>query len=252
LHLSPLPMFRRFQHDGFHRHAVILRGAYVGSAIVETVPLMIGSALDLASIIMVLLLLRRAGGLVIALSFIAGITATRLVQGALFGIAAGNVDTSEGSNDARTIVTVLLLVIGILMLVTALRLFLKGDDPDAPPPKWMQLVGTMTAPTACAIGAGILLITPKHWVFMLGAIGVIREADVSRTQAIVVFLLFVLGAMAFVIAPILAYIAAPTRSGPVLRGLASWMERYNRQITIAVSLFFGVYFVWKSLEALLR
>jgi hypothetical protein len=223
----------------------------MGSTIAEILPLMIGSALGPAPIIMVLLLLRRPGGLLIACSLVGGMTATRLVQGALFGRVASSVDTSDGKNDSSTIVTVLLLVIGILMLVTALRLFLKEEDPDAPPPKWLQLIGTMTPRTAFAIGAGMLLIAPKHWVFLLGAIGVIREADISQSQGITAFLIFVLGAEALLISPLLAYTVAPSRSGPALAKLADWMERKNLQIAIAVALIFGLYFTWKALDGLL-
>ncbi len=39
---------------------------------------------------------------------------------------------------AGPIVTSFLLVIGILLLATALRQVVTGEDPDAPPPRWVR------------------------------------------------------------------------------------------------------------------
>lgn len=223
----------------------------MGSAILDMVPLMIGSAMVPAPIIMVLFLLRKQGGSAIASSFVGGRIVARLVLGSIFGLVSSNIDTSDGKNDSRTFVTVLLLVIGIVMLVTAIRLFLKEEDPDAPPPKWMKLIDTMTARTAFGIGSGIVVIALKHWFFLIGAVGVIHEADLSRSQGIIAFVVFVLGAEALVLTPVVSYALAPARTGPVLHKMAGWMERNNRQIAVAVSLIFGVYFLWKSLAELL-
>jgi hypothetical protein len=43
------------------------------------------------------------------------------------------------------------------------------DDPDAPPPKWMAMVDSLTPLKALGFGFGLLLICGKCWVFMLGS-----------------------------------------------------------------------------------
>jgi len=223
----------------------------MGSAIAQVVPLLLVSALLPAPIIIVLLLLRNERGLAIASAFVAGMTAMRLVQGGLFGIAFRDIGTGNGDGEAGVVKSILLLVIGILMLVTALRIVLKEEDPDAPPPRWMALIEGATPARAFLLGAGLLTIAMKHWVLVLSAIAVIHDAEVGRAQGVVVFLIFVLGAQALLIAPIVATAVAPAGSAAVLQGVSAWLERNNRPIKIGAAAIFGVYFVWTGLGGLL-
>lgn len=223
----------------------------MGSVIANLLPLIAGSAIVPVWIIMVILILGGAGGRGKAFAFVAGLTTVRLVQGVLFGLVFNNTDTSGGENDARTITAVLLLVVAILMLITAARQFLADDDPDAPPPKWMKLLDSLTPVRAFAMGAGLILIAAKHWVFMFGALSTIREGDLSRTESIVAFLFFVIGAELLLILPVVYAVIAPDSSTATLGSVSDWLERHNRPIVIAVSLVFGLFFLWKSLNALL-
>jgi hypothetical protein len=80
------------------------------------------------------------------------------------------------------------------------------------------------------------------------ALGVIRDADLSRTQDIVVFFFFVLSAEPLALAPIAVYAVAPAQSAAVLQRTGNWLEWHNRKIDIVVSVIFGAYFVWTSLD----
>jgi hypothetical protein len=46
-------------------------------------------------------------------------------------------------------------------------------------------------------------------------------------------------------------IVVPERSQNLLKQASEWLEAYNRPITIAVSLIFGVLFAWKGVAVLL-
>src|SRR3954462_2565830 len=141
----------------------------MGSAIANLLPLMIGSALVPSYVIVVLMLLRNSHGLLKASAYVGGMTAIRLVQGAIFGPVLNGSDKRGSSNELKTIVSVLLLVIGIVMLATAGMLLLKGEDPDAPPPRWMKMIDTIKPIFAFGIGAVWLLFSPKPWVFVLSS-----------------------------------------------------------------------------------
>ena len=223
----------------------------MGSAIAQIVPLILVSAVLPAPIVIVLLLLRNERGLAIASAFVGGMTAVRLLQGGLFGIAFRDLGAGNGDDEAGAVEAVLLLVVGILLLVTALRVMLKEDDPDAPPPRWMGLIERVTPLRAFLFGAGLLIIAMKHWVLVLSAIAVIHDAEVSRAQGVVVFLIFVLGAQALLIAPLVATAVAPAGSAAVLRGASAWLERNNRPIKVGAAAIFGVYFVWSGVSGLL-
>jgi hypothetical protein len=160
-------------------------------------------------------------------------------------------DTSAGNNDPRTVVSVVLLIIGVLMLVTAVRLMAKEDDPDAPPPKWMSALQGLSPIKAFGLGALLLTIAAKHWVFTLGALSIIADASIGQPGSTATFLVFVLGAELLVLAPLAAYVVAPKRSLAIFESAGNWLEVHNNQIMIIVSGVFGAYFLWKSLTNLL-
>ena len=65
-----------------------------------------------------------------------------------------------------------------------------------------------------------------------------------------VYLIFVLAAQSLVLAPVVVALVAPAQSARLLDTALAWLERNNRVITIAVSLIFGVWFVWKGVTGL--
>ena len=64
-------------------------------------------------------------------------------------------------------------------------------------------------------------------------------------------LLFVIGAQLLMVIPILVTALAPAQAGRLLDSAQGWLERNNRVITIAVSLIFGLWFVWKGVTGLM-
>jgi threonine/homoserine/homoserine lactone efflux protein len=108
----------------------------------------------------------------------------------------------------------------------------------------------MTPVKAFLFGAGVLLIAPKFWVFTLGAISVIGEADLGRRDSIVTYLLFVLVASALNVTIVLVAFLVPTRSAAWLDGASGWLTRHNRVIVTVVSLVFGTWFLIKALKDL--
>jgi hypothetical protein len=48
-----------------------------------------------------------------------------------------------------------------------------------------------------------------------------------------------------------AYAVAPQGSAMLLKRMSDWLIQYNRPITIAMTLIFGVYFAWQGVSGLL-
>jgi hypothetical protein len=138
-----------------------------------------------------------------------------------------------------------------MLLITALRTYHYEDDPDGPPPRWMALLDSLTPLKTFVIGAVMVLLGFKLWIFTLSAIGVIREAELNRSQNILTYLVYVVGAELFFLLPVIIYAVAPQQSAATLKTSTAWLERHNRPITIAVSLFFGAIFFWKGSTGLL-
>jgi hypothetical protein len=221
----------------------------MGETIIKIMPFIIGSAVVPLQIMMVILLLNSPKqGLTKAIFLAGGMTAVRLLQGVIFGLILSPGDTSGKS----PVVSTLLLVLGILLLITAYKQWRNENDADDPPPKWMVMLDTLTPHKAFEMGAGLVLISGKFWVFTLSAIGVIEEADLGQPSSTVAFLLFVLLAQSLLLLAILVRVIIPERSMSILETISAWLTRYNRPIVLTVSLVFGLLFFVQGASGLLQ
>jgi hypothetical protein len=215
------------------------------------VPLIIGSALVPIQIVITTMLLRSKAGRMTAVAWLSGMTAVRLGQGLVFGLIIGNrAADASASAGPSTPVSLLMLVVAILFYVTAIKQLLNHPDEDAPPPKWMAMVGSVTPGRAFGLGSGILLVNVKLWVFTLGAISAIGLAGLGQGAAAVTFLAFVLLAESIHIMVIGLAFAMPARSAAMLDGIVGFLARYNRVIMIVLGAVFGTWFLVKALSGL--
>jgi hypothetical protein len=133
------------------------------------------------------------------------------------------------------------------MWVTALRQVFARDEPGALIAKWLTLLTALTPLRAFGLGALLVVTSPRAWLFLLSAIGLIGEAELSTTQRIVAFLFYALGAELLLVTPILVALWAPEKFDT----LADWLRTYDRQITIVVSLIVGGFFLWYGASGLI-
>jgi hypothetical protein len=218
----------------------------------DLLTLSVAAALLPVWVIITLFLLRSEGGLGKASAFLAGATAVRLLQGVVFGFVFGSAEAGTDPADAGPgpIVATLLLLVGILMLVAAFKKWRKEEDPDESP-KWMEKLTGVSTPKAFGMGALLMTIAIKQWVFTLTAIAIIERAGAGVATSIFAFLVFVVIALLPTVTPIIAYAIAPQGSARILDAFQAFLQRHNRVITIAVSLIFGVWFVWKGVTGLI-
>ena len=221
-----------------------------GSVLVDLLPLVIGAAVVPIPIIIVLLLLSNQGGLLKGAAFIGGAIVLRLAQGIVFGYIFTSDPAATSETGGNLIISTLLLVMGILMLITAFKKWDKEEDPDAPPPGWIATLGSLTFLKAFGMGAALVAIAAKQWVFTLSAIGVIGKAQLTPPASIGLFLFFVLAAQALALIAVIAYAVAPRPAGRVIARACEWLERNDRLILIAFSLIFGLFFLFKGIAGL--
>lgn len=219
------------------------------SIVVALLPFIIGSAVvPLQIIIVILLLTSGSRGPLKAIAFVLGMTLARLVQGFLFQriISSGSGDPADVV-DLSTIKATVLMLLGIFLLITAYRKWANEPDPDAPPPKWMTMLDGITPLRSFLFGAGIILIAVKLWVFTLGALAVIDEAQLGQASN-TVFLVYVLLAQSILILAILLRLIVPKRAARLLGSFSAWLETHNRQIVMIVSLVFGLLFFYQGVS----
>ena len=211
--------------------------------------MILGSAVVPIQIVLTVLFLRSDAGRFTAVAWVAGMLVIRLGQGLVFGLLFSSTSQPSGSeNDPSVIVSTILLVTAVLFLVTAGRAAFQEEDPDAPPPRWLRMTESITPLRAFLLGAGLLLIGVKFWVFTLGAIAAIQEAALGRGESIVAFLLFVVLAASIQLALIAVAYLMPHRSEAVLDRVGALLTRYDRWIVIAIGVVFGTWFLIKALN----
>jgi hypothetical protein len=215
------------------------------------VPLILGSAVVPVQIIITILLVQSPAGRSSAVAYVGGMTAVRLVQGLVFGLLLGTSTVDDTATEGpRLAVSLLLLVIAILMFVVALKAYLAHPDEDAPPPKWMAMIDSITPAKAFLVGLGLIAVGAKFWVFTLGAIAAIGAAQLGQPASTLAFLVFVVLVMAVHLTILAMAFLFPTRSDAVLGRLRTSLAAHNRAIMIALGLTFGIWFLLKSLVGL--
>jgi len=223
----------------------------MGEVIVKLIPFIIGSAVVPLQLMMIILLLSNPRqGLAKAISLVAGMTVVRLLQGIVFGLIFSSEAGESGGKGP--VASLLLVVLGILLLITAYKQWRSEPDADDPPPKWLTMLDSLTIPKAFGMGAGLVLISGKFWVFTLAAIGVIGEAQLGQPSSSIAFLLYILLAQSLLLLAILVRILLPNQSKTVLEAISVWLTRNSRPIVLVVSLVFGVLFFIQGVVGLLK
>ncbi len=214
-------------------------------------PLFLGSALVPIQLVLTVLLLRSREGVKAAAGFLLGMTVVRLAQGALFGLVFANSSNAEKqSSSSGYVLATLLLVIGVVLLASGVRALAGHDDPDAPPPKWMTIIDSVSPLKAFALGGGLLLIQPKFWVFTLGAISAIGQSNLGQPSATLTYLAFVALAEILIISLVIYAAVFRERSVLALVRISTWLESNNRHLMVGVGLVFGLWFSIKGLAGL--
>jgi hypothetical protein len=223
------------------------------TVLISLLPYIIGSAVVPLQIIIGLLLLKSPNqGLFKAVAYVAGMTLTRLLQGLIFGLILSESSAlTEESNGKNSIISTLLLVLGILLLIAAYKKWQGKEDPDDSPPKGLTMIDSLTPLKAFGIGLGLPLIAAKLWVFTLSALATIVAAQLGQLSSAIVYFLFILLAESLLLLPIMARILIPERSQYFLTKLSVWLTKNSRPITIVVSLVFGLFFLHSGITGLL-
>ena len=219
----------------------------IGKILVNLVPLAIGAAVGGPMwIVMTLLLLRNDRGVSKAAAFAAGAFAVRFLQFALFSRIFGAVLKSGGEAELAAVSSVLFLLAGIILLITAVRTWFKETDPEAPPAKWIDAIGRVSEPVAFGMAMLMMFLAFKQWVFTLSAIAIIDEAKLGKLASVIAYLLFVVAAQSLMLAPIIVSARGTAQSSKTIAAMLGWLERNSRAVTIVVSLIFAVWFLSKS------
>ncbi len=200
----------------------------------------VGVALSPVPIIAVVLMLAtpraRSNGPAFVLGWVLGLA----VLGTIVLLVSSGAGADDGGQPA-TWVSVLKLVLGLLLVALAVKLWHGRPRGDAEPqlPKWMRTIDQFTPVRALAIGAALAAVNPKNTLLTIGAAAAIAATGASTGAQAVALAVFILVATLGVGAPVALYFALGERSRAVLDDLKVWMARNNTAIMAVLCLVIG-------------
>ena len=203
----------------------------MGEAVGASLPLAVGIALSPIPIIAVVLMLtsRRAkvNGPVFVVGWLIGLGAIGAVVLTFAGTSG-----ADTSGSFATWVSWLGIVLGVLLLLVAVRQFRgrpRGDD-VVPMPRWMAGIDNMGPLAALGTAAVLSGANPKNLLLAVGGAAAIAGTGISGEQQAVAYLIFALIGTLGVGVPVGIYLALGRRSERMLARLKDWMSAHNAVI----------------------
>lgn len=220
-------------------------------AIGQSLSFAVGIGLSAAAIIAVVLMLGAERGRLIGPGFLAGWVGGILIVGGIVLAVAGGAGASSGGQPADW-VSILKLVLGLLLLVVAIRQWggrpKDGEEPEMP--AWMKTIDKFTLGRAVGFGLLLAAVNPKNLLLIIAGAAAIASSGVSTTAQIGSLLVFALVASIGTGGPVLFYFLLGERSERFLSELKNWMNQNNAAIMAVIALILGAKLIGDALAAL--
>jgi len=204
------------------------------------------SPIPIAAVILMLFAAKaRVTGPSFLVGWILGIAAVATVVVLIPGLGTG---TGEPSTTAGIIKGVL----GILLLVAAIRQWSTrpGPDEEPPMPKWMAGVDSMGAGSAFGLALLLSAANPKNLLLAAAAGAAIGAAELTAGASALAIGIFTLIASLTILIPVVGYLVAGERLQPALDSTKDWLIQNNAAVMSVLFLVFGVILVGDAIEIL--
>ena len=225
----------------------------MGQALGNVLPLAVAVAIFPVPIVAVVLLLGSDHGTPKGIAFVLAWCAGLAAVGAIVLLLAGVLDANNAGEPAIW-VNVLLLVLGLLLLVLALKQWRgrpRGDEETAMP-NWMRTIDGFTPVKAAGAGLALTALNPKNVMLIAVAAAEIADVGIPAAQEIAVLVAFVLIGSAGVLTPLVVALAFGARSRGLLDAIRDWMARYNAAIMTVLFLLIGAKLIGDAISGFSR
>jgi threonine/homoserine/homoserine lactone efflux protein len=220
--------------------------------VLSLISLAIAATLQPPQVIAMVILLRTRRGTANGLAYIGGMTAFRVTLGGVSWILLSGLEGSieRGGGDFNILVGAILVVLGLLMWVYALRQGVSAPGEDEVAASWLDRLEDISPRQAFLVGLAFLALDPRDWIIDLSAVNLIAEADMSGIQSLVAYLAYILLAQSLLWVPLLLTLVVPDQAARGLSALNAWMKKHEKRIEIIVAIVFGLLFIAIGLEHL--
>ena len=220
--------------------------------ILSLIPLAIAAALQPADMIALVMLLQTQRGVTKGFAFIAGMITFRLVLGGTFWVLLSRVEEKIETADGKFDIFVgsVLVVLGLLLLVYALRRSLSARSEEEVAASWLDKLNDASPLRVALMGFILLTLDPKDWLVDISAVDLIVNADLSGQESLLAYLVYILLAQSLLLIPLIYSLIAPQHAQRNLAALNTRMRKHERSIEIIVAVMFGLLFLFIGLEHL--
>lgn len=224
----------------------------MGQAISAVLPFAIGVAISPVPIIAIILVLfsarARQEGVAFMVGWIAGLTVLSIVLYAIFSAADVSDQSSSASDTSHTIK----LVLGVVLIVLAVRKWRTRPGPGEtePAPKWMSSLDSLSALKAAGLGALLSSVNPKNFVLAVGAATSLADLGSSGSEVVVGIVAFVVVGSLSVAGPVVLFLVDGAKATKVLDGWKTWMTANSTGVMAVLFLVFGVVLFSQGLSGL--
>ena len=204
----------------------------------QFIPLAV-AAIAPVMIMAVIMILSAKGGLGKAISYILG----RILAYAFWGVLLLGLNdklSEVGPGEASTASLVLKSLLGVLLLVLAVRTYFGEDDPDAPPPKWMTTLDKASPIALFGIALLLSLIQLRFVLLMMAGINSIVVVNLSASQVVISLVILILAVIWPQLLPILIYLIMGQKAQLTLNSMNNWLTRNQRIVNVIVLGLFGI------------
>lgn len=220
----------------------------MGPVIGDVIPLALGVAISPIPIIAAILMLLSPRARGTSVGFLVGWVVGIVVAVVVFTLLSAVLPRGDG-DQSKPIAGTITIVLGLLLLVLAVRQWRSRPAPGADPalPKWMAAIDTLTAGRALGLGFLLSALNPKN-LLMGAAAGVAIGSDAdTAAESVVAVIVYTLIAASTVAVPVIAYLAASARMARPLDALRTWLLHNNATIMAVLLLVIGVVLIGKGL-----
>src|SRR5690349_4753584 len=150
---------------------------------------------------------------------------------------------------AKPVSGVIKIVLGVLLLLLAIRQWRSRPKPgeEPPLPKWMSAIDDMNAGRGFGLGFLLSAVNPKNLIMAAGAGITIGTGGLTVGEDVIAILVFTLIAASSVAVPVIAYLVASARMAGPLESLRTWLVHNNATVMAVLLLVIGVVVIGKGI-----
>jgi hypothetical protein len=217
----------------------------MGTVILQMLPLALGSIAPVM-IGVVILFLSTTHGLVKSIAFVVGKFLAYLLWGFVLLALAGHI-ASTSPHSSGIAAAVLYVLLGVVLLIFAVKTFFGEDDPDAPPPKIMVMLDKLGAGKLFVAGFLLSIAQVRFIGLLVIGAAIITAASLSPAQTIISVVVLDLLMIWTLLIPIIVFLVMGERHDAAMKSMREGLNRHQRTVNVVVLGFFGLAILIKGL-----